>query len=508
MRDSAPGSAAPSFGAPAPVSWPSVRERSSLRYALGFQALALVLDVIAVFVAFYAAHQLRYNVELGGAVREIYKTQYSDFTTPSIAAALLLVAIFPTRGIYQIRRRMTLLDYFPRIVSAFAMVVAGVILLSFFLQITKSRLIFIYLGVFGVALMMLHRWILQSLRIRLMVRGHGVDRVLLVGEGPSSRRLMQSFMGDPTLGYRLIGFVSSHAGAEMMRIGTERGVLVCPRLGTLEQLGDVVRKQRIDEVLIVEQSDKHVDLPTVINLCRDSVVQFRLVPDMLQISLDRVDVSEINGVPTIGIRGAAIQGWNSILKRGADILISAFVLAVLAIPMVVIAVLIVRDSPGGVFYRHTRVGRYGRPFTMIKFRAMVKDADKQWEDMATVAGGSAVQLFKDRNDPRITKVGRVLRRYSLDELPQLFNVVRGQMSIIGPRPPLPREVMSYEEWHLQRLLVRPGITGLWQVNGRSDLPFDEMVRLDLYYAENWSPGLDVKILLRTIPAVVFARGAY
>jgi lipopolysaccharide/colanic/teichoic acid biosynthesis glycosyltransferase len=176
--------------------------------------------------------------------------------------------------------------------------------------------------------------------------------------------------------------------------------------------------------------------------------------------------------------------------------------------MVIIAYMIKRDSEGPVFYRQTRIGQYGKPFSMIKFRCMVENADQQWSQMVTSRDGADGRMFKDPNDPRITRVGRYLRRYSLDELPQFFNVLKGDMSVVGPRPPLPEEVEHYEEWHLQRLLVRPGLTGLWQVNGRSNLTFDEMVRLDLYYAENWSPWLDIKIALRTIPAVIFGRGAY
>jgi lipopolysaccharide/colanic/teichoic acid biosynthesis glycosyltransferase len=176
--------------------------------------------------------------------------------------------------------------------------------------------------------------------------------------------------------------------------------------------------------------------------------------------------------------------------------------------LAIIAVMIKRDSRGPVFYRQTRVGQYGEYFTMMKFRCMITGADQQWSEMVKSIPGADGRLFKDPHDSRLTRVGKVLRRYSIDELPQIFNVLRGEMSMVGPRPPLPGEVDHYDEWHMQRLLVRPGLTGLWQVNGRSNLVFDEMVRLDLYYAENWTPWLDVKILLRTVPAVLTGRGAY
>jgi lipopolysaccharide/colanic/teichoic acid biosynthesis glycosyltransferase len=179
--------------------------------------------------------------------------------------------------------------------------------------------------------------------------------------------------------------------------------------------------------------------------------------------------------------------------------------------MAMIALLVRRDSPGPILCRQHRLGRDGRPFTMTKFRSMVDGADDHWADLAAqgaASGETDSRLFKLRDDPRLTRVGRVLRRWSLDELPQFLHVLRGEMSVVGPRPPLPREVDGYEEWHHQRLLVTPGLTGLWQVNGRSTLGFDEMVRLDLYYAEHWSPWLDLKIVLRTVRAVLTGEGAY
>jgi lipopolysaccharide/colanic/teichoic acid biosynthesis glycosyltransferase len=181
---------------------------------------------------------------------------------------------------------------------------------------------------------------------------------------------------------------------------------------------------------------------------------------------------------------------------------------VMAIPMGLIALLVRRDSAGPVLWRQRRIGRNGVPFTISKFRTMVDNADEQRPMLIATSNGADPLLFKLPADPRVTPVGRVLRRWSLDELPQFWHVLRGEMSLVGPRPPLPEEVAGYEEWHRQRLLVTPGLTGLWQVNGRSTLSFDEMVRLDLYYAEHWSPWLDIKIVLRTVPAVLSGEGAY
>jgi exopolysaccharide biosynthesis polyprenyl glycosylphosphotransferase len=310
------------------------------------------------------------------------------------------------------------------------------------------------------------------------------------------------------MGYRLIGYAGEPANGDSVNVATERGILKCPRLGSVDDIRDLVFRHRVDEVVVLGTGNGSDRTRHILEQCREMVVQFRIVPDLLQLSIDRVDFSDIGGVPTIGVRDASIQGWNAFMKRAIDVMFSLAVLTVAAVPMIIIAVMIKRDSEGPIFYRQSRVGQHGEPFTMIKFRCMVANADKMWVEMVERTEGADGRLFKDPNDPRITKVGRLLRRYSVDELPQLINVLRGDMSVIGPRPPLPKEVAEYDEWHLQRLLVKPGLTGLWQINGRSNLSFDEMVRLDLYYAENWSPWLDSRILLRTLPAVLLGRGAY
>jgi lipopolysaccharide/colanic/teichoic acid biosynthesis glycosyltransferase len=213
-------------------------------------------------------------------------------------------------------------------------------------------------------------------------------------------------------------------------------------------------------------------------------------------------------VPLLSVREASIRGFNRVIKRSMDLLISTFAIVVAFIPIAVISLLIKLDSKGPSIYRQARIGRSGVPFTVLKFRCMSADADETRPTLIEENGDQDPRLFKLRSDPRLTGLGAFLRRWSLDELPQLVNVWKGEMSLVGPRPQLPAEVAQYEDWQRQRLMVTPGMTGLWQVNGRSDLTFDEMVRLDLYYAENWSPWLDAKIVLRTIPAVLLGKGAY
>ncbi|MEJ2555413.1 MAG: sugar transferase [Anaerolineae bacterium] len=213
------------------------------------------------------------------------------------------------------------------------------------------------------------------------------------------------------------------------------------------------------------------------------------------------------GIPLIGVKEVRIGGIPFLIKRGVDVAFSLFVLVFAAPLMALIALSIKLDSPGPVFFRQQRMGKGGQPFTLYKFRSMTLGAEEQKELLRDLNQADG-PIFKIREDPRVTWVGRGLRRFSLDELPQFYNVLRGDMSLIGPRPPLPEEVAQYQSWHMRRLEIAPGITGLWQISGRSELPFDEMALLDIYYVEQWSPALDLKILLRTIPSVIFGDGAY
>lgn len=483
-------------------------QKASFRLSLVFQSVSLILDIISIFLAFWIAYELRYNYRVGAMVPVSKDTlEFGQWARHALVAIIFTLVVSFARGIYQVSRKMTWGDYVPLIVMSYGTAIAGVILFAFFIQFSPSRAVYVYVLAIGTILMLGHRMCSSLLRTRLFAQGRGVDRAIIVGESENARRLAQSLLGQPQWGYRLTGFVSNNSDLPRINVATEDGIRWTDRLGNTESLASIVDENHIDEVFIIEADHQTSSISQMIESCRAMGVQFRLVPELLQISMDRVDIAEINGVPLIGVRDASIRGWSAVLKRATDIVLSGLLLLILAIPAAALAVIIRRDSEGPVFYRQVRVGQYGQPFDMIKFRTMVTEADALRDTIIESSGGDS-RLFKDRDDPRITRSGRWLRRFSVDEMPQIWNVFRGDMSFVGPRPPLPREVAEYQSWHQQRLLVRPGMTGLWQVSGRSDLSFDQMVRLDLYYAENWTPWLDVKIILRTIPAVVFGRGAY
>lgn len=466
-----------------------------------------VSDAALMWLAFLLAHYVRYELELGGEIQFWNDEPFSTFYKPALLFLGLSLFVFQVRGVYTLPRSTSFLDEITLVVGGLITAMAGVILAAYFFGFFPSRLMFMYAFAAAVIFLVVKRGALRHARKWLWERGIGVDRVLVVGSGSAGRRVMQAMLGQPSLGCNLVGFVDDGV-EDRVAVATESGVAQAFRLGAPEEVGDLVSRRRVDEVIVALPASEAERVFRIVDSCREQEVTFKVVPDLYQLSFDRVDLAEIAGMPLIGFKGPSIIGWNYGLKRLIDIAIASFVLILGAIPMAIIAIAIRRDSTGPILHRQPRVGRNGEVFNVIKFRTMVEDAEAQRTELMKQAACSDPRLFKMTDDPRRTKVGRFLRRWSLDELPQFWNVFRGEMSVVGPRPQLPEEVEKYEDWHKQRLLVTPGLTGLWQVNGRSNLSFDEMVRLDLYYAEHWSPWLDTKVVLRTIPAVITGRGAY
>jgi exopolysaccharide biosynthesis polyprenyl glycosylphosphotransferase len=233
----------------------------------------------------------------------------------------------------------------------------------------------------------------------------------------------------------------------------------------------------------------------------------RVSANISDILSTRLSLQQVGGLMALSLRPVRLSGAQAVAKRSLDLVLASLSILLLAPLWLILAVAIKLDSRGPVFFRQKRIGRHEQPFEMLKFRTMVNGADLMLDDLRDQNEATG-PLFKLRRDPRVTRVGRFLRRWSLDELPQIWNVLEGNMSLVGPRPPLPDEVALYEDWHLDRLEVPPGMTGLWQIKGRSDLPFDDYVRLDLFYIENWSIGYDLYIMAKTLPAVFAGRGAF
>jgi len=330
--------------------------------------------------------------------------------------------------------------------------------------------------------------------------GLGETRLLVVGSGRLGKIIMQHIAANPNLGYSIVGFLH-----DMNEPPSDFGRF--KMLGTLEDLGLVIRSMQVDEVIIALPSHLHEQSIRSVRLCERFGASFKLVPDLYELSLSRIDMETVEGIPLLAIKQVSLNSFQRLITRLVDISLSVLII-ILGSPLWLCIALVIRlSSSGEVIYKQTRIGWNGRPFKVYKFRSMYKNADHVLAALWTKNEAQG-PLFKMKEDPRITPIGKFLRRTSFDEFPQLINVIKGDMSLVGPRPPLPHEVAQYEEWQKGRLAIKPGMTGLWQVRGRSDISFDEGVLMDLYYIENWSLRLYFQILLRTIPAVLFSRGAY
>jgi exopolysaccharide biosynthesis polyprenyl glycosylphosphotransferase len=308
-------------------------------------------------------------------------------------------------------------------------------------------------------------------------------------------------VANPEFGFHIIGFVDDHPAKGETDIGRFRA------LGSTDNLTEIMDTEEVDEVIITLPWQYHRKIMSIMTLCERKGIRARIVPDMFQMRISHMQIEEFGGVPMIGIREVGIRGLSHLIKRGIDIVLAAFGLVITSPLLGLVALMIKLESPGPVLFAQERVGKNGQLFTLYKFRSMVVDAEAQKKELEALNEADG-PLFKIKNDPRLTRLGKWIRRLSVDELPQLYNVLMGDMSVVGPRPPLPTEVEQYHEWHKRRLEVAPGLTGLSQVSGRSELTFDETALLDIYYIENWSPALDTKIFLQTIPRVLFGNGAY
>jgi exopolysaccharide biosynthesis polyprenyl glycosylphosphotransferase len=465
--------------------------------------LLVLSDGFLILLAFGGAYYVRYQLQWFRAVADpSFQLTLWDYSLFAVALMVLVLLSFRFSAVYPYRPGRNLVEEIYAIGTATTWGVVVLIVVSlYFQQVLYSRLIFLYAALLITSVLGISRLFINIGRAYLRRYGIGVERVLLVGAGEVGRIIMRTVVARPDLGYQLVGFLDDNQVTGSTDIGPFKA------LGPIENLEHLLERRLFDSVIICLPWQSHRLVQRLLRLCQSTGVHAQVVPDFFQITKDQLHVEVLNGVPLISTRAISIRGGNLVLKRIADIGLAIF-FGLLGLPlMAMIALAIALDSPGPLIYSQTRVGKNGRHFRCYKFRSMVQGAD-DLRHLLNEQNEASGPLFKVREDPRCTRVGRLMRRFSLDELPQLYNVLRGDMSLVGPRPNLPQEVEQYQEWHKKRLSANPGLTGLWQVSGRSDLTFDEMVLLDIYYVENWSLALDLSILLRSLPAVLRGRGAY
>lgn len=393
---------------------------------------------------------------------------------------------------------------YKRVVAASVFTFGALTIVGLLLDAQDLRRFFLIALPAGTAALVLGRWLWRQWLIAQRRRGHYLSRAIVLG--PASDVIDITARIDKSSGaaYTVVGAVLDVYEDRSIHVGSRN----LPVLAGLDSIASAVRAAGADTVIVVGQHSG--DQRFIRNLSwslEETSVELVLAVALTDVAGPRIHMRPVEGLPLMHVELPTFEGGKHVVKRSFDVVLSGLALIALAPLMGIIALTVRNGSPGPVFFRQERVGRDGLTFTMIKFRSMVETAE---QDLAALAGrneGAGV-LFKLRNDPRITQVGSVLRKYSLDELPQLWNIFVGDMSIVGPRPPLPREVSTYEEHVNRRLYIKPGLTGLWQISGRSDLSWEESVRLDLYYVENWSLTGDLVIMWRTLKVFFKPAGAY
>jgi exopolysaccharide biosynthesis polyprenyl glycosylphosphotransferase len=467
--------------------------------SLAFRTLSLAsllaLDLLAVGIGIYAALVIRelyygHSPIFWGILWTDAESNYFPFV------ALVTALVFWQAGLYSQRERRA---GYGRIVSS--LVVVALLVLAFGLGTghdfktfglipTALVITAVLTGVLRASYEAISREILHWLGVR--------RRAIVVGEGEHLDHLVRTL--GPVRGgidYDFVGVVS--------RAPTDD--LDLPRLGSFESLRSVLAEHPTDELIVTDSDYSERDLLQMVEDAHRSGVKVRIAPKTTELLVQRAEYVPGQGVPLFELRPPVFAGTDWAVKRAFDVVVSSLVV-VAGLPIwLLLAALIRLTSDGPVFYRDARVGLGERTFHMFKFRTMYADAPERRAELDTLNEAEGA-LFKIRDDPRVTKVGALLRRLSLDELPNMLNVLRGEMSLVGPRPLPAADYALLEEWHRKRSFVLPGMTGLWQISGRSDLSFDDLVRLDFYYLENWSIWLDITILARTVPAVLSKRGAY
>ncbi len=462
------------------------------RVELIIAALLVPLDYAMLILAGWLAYQLRFGTAVTDIRAVVYPLPFANYMLILAATSVVMIAIFALNGLYTTNGTRRIVSELRKVfVSCSTGILIVMVLFFFNRELFSSRFIIITAWVFSMVLVAVMRYCMIRVERALFKRGVGVHRVLLIGASRSSAILEDAFRHSPTLGY----------------VVSERAKLVDDQL--LEKLSKIIKLKAIDDIIVADQELSRDQIARLIEFSKINHLAFKYAADIFDAKVSHISMSPLAGIPLVELRGTPLQGWGRIFKRALDIAFSTLGI-ILFSPIILLTALAVKlDSPGSVIYRNRRVGEKGKEFDTLKFRSMKQEycVGDQYSHNETaleleqrlIAEKSIKEgpVYKIQDDPRVTRVGKWIRKLSLDEFPQFFNVLRGDMSLVGPRPHQPREVQHYQDYQRAILSMKPGVTGLSQISGRSDLEFVDEVRLDTYYMENWSIGLDLYIIFKT-----------
>ena len=468
-------------------------------------AFHVISDALLGLSAFIVAYVLRFHTGIIPVPKGVPPLRQYINVLPFIVVAVPLG--FFLQGLYRLRRGRSRVDDF------FAVIVGSILAVLFSVMSTLyvetyivvsakdtgaleiSQPVWVIFLVLNVALTFASRELMREVLERRWRAGIGLKKILIAGCGDLGRLVADKILEHRELGYQIVGFVDDRAS------GDHLGYRGFPLLGTLDDAAEITVQEAIDHLYVALPPEEHVRMLELLESTSREMVDVKVVPDLLQVIALRARLEDLDGIPVININEPPLQGFNSLVKRAIDISISGVALIVLAIPFGIIAALVKMSSKGPILFHQERMGLDGKPFTIVKFRSMYDDAERHTGPVWAVA-----------DDPRVTPIGRFLRRSNMDELPQLWNVLRGDMSIVGPRPERPHFVAQFKHKIPQYMLrhkVKAGLTGWAQVNGwRGNTALEKRIEYDLYYIENWSVRLDLKIMWLTLLKGFFHKHAY
>jgi len=466
-----------------------------------FTVILVPLDFVMLILAALSAYYLR----VGSFVTEIrpviYALSLKEYFAYSVIVSLIWLIIFALAGLYAINTSRKLMNEFAKIFLACSTGVLAIIVAIFLKrELFSSRFIILAAWGFAIIYVTIGRLIVYKIQKQFLKKGFGAKKVIIIGNDKNTQTIIKEITANPQLGYQIIKSFSTFS--EEIK----------------NEILQFAKIEAIDEVILLDPNLEKEKIANLINFAETNHIVFRFLADIFGTKTSRLQIDTIAGIPIFELKKTKLEGWGRIYKRIFDVVGSLFLIILFSPILIIIALAIKLNSPGPIIYKNERVGQKRKRFAIFKFRSMfyevstgVGSPEQQQKTLALEQELIAKQnvrsgaLYKIKDDPRITKVGRFIRKWSLDELPQFFNVLIGQMSLVGPRPHQPREVANYSKSQLRTLDIKPGVTGLAQTSGRSDLDFDEEAKLDIYYIENWSIWLDIQILLKTPFVVLFPR---
>lgn len=457
----------------------------------------IIFDIVAIVSSFFASFYLRSAFFTDPSLRAAWQLHNYLWFLWTVVPLWIILLIYE-KAYFSLERKSLKSLVFPTIKAVVEGLVIVLAVLFFAKIFAKSRLFFIIFGLLNFVFLLCVRWFIYLIQRKILHNAPFYHGVVVVGTGKRARELSNFFKKHSQWGIKIEGF---------LKVEGEKCVIKEEEvIGTFLDLSKLLRSSPIDWVIFTLPLKKSKLTMKGIKVCKElGVLASCPVSDFFPSGNSNLSLEVYNNIPLLNFKTTTVKKWELLVKGILDRVLS-FLLLIFLLPIfLLIAILIKLTSSGPVFFRQTRCSLNGRRFIFYKFRTMVKNAEEKKKELEHLNVKKIV--FKIVNDPRITNIGKFLRKTSLDELPQLFNILKGDMSFVGPRPPVPEEVLRYKDWQRRRLSMKPGLTCLWQISGRSELDFDEWMKLDLEYIDNWSLSLDIMILLKTIPVVLSARGA-